>query len=359
MLSNLQTRTRALTGLGTVLAEISTPGPDPDKLQDGLSGLVAELASAIDHVPDHNPWFIKANVMLAIKAWSDSLTEEKVLRWIEPYRELLSKRPAKKIGIVMAGNVPLVGFHDLLCSLIAGHRVIARLSSDDDQLMPVLVKIMEYFDQGLAGMVEFTDGRLQDFDAIIATGSNNTSRYFEYYFGKYPNIIRKNRNGVGVISGNETDEELRQLGMDIFTHFGLGCRNISKLYVPVGYNFDNLLMNLAKYEETGDHHKYRNNYDYYKSIFLVNNTRVIDNGFALFREDASLNSPISVIHFEYYDDVETLNRQLMTISEGIQCIVSVSPKVSHAIRPGTSQQPELWDYADDVDTVGFLVSGKW
>ncbi len=313
------------------------------------------LLNAVLEAESENPWFTRENILYALQSWACSLEEDKVTRWLEAYPGLQQNRQQKKVGLVLAGNIPMVGFHDLLCCLAAGHKVIARQSSDDLRLLPAVIKVLGQYNPEMAGRVTFTEELLKDFDAIIATGSNNTSRYFEYYFGKYPNIIRKNRNGAGVLTGNETGEELQELGRDIFAYFGLGCRNISKLYVPADYNFNSLLEAFEPFREAGDHHKYRNNYDYQKSVFLVNNLPFHDNGFVLLKEDTGLSSPISVLHYEYCRDLAAVHRPLKADPDRLQCIVSAEAGAHHAIPPGTSQQPELWDYADAVDTMEFLL----
>jgi hypothetical protein len=262
----------------------------------------------------------------------------------------------RTVAVVMAGNIPAVGFHDLLCVLISGNRLMARLSSNDKQLLPAICDMLVGIEPGFADRFSFTEEQISGFDAVIATGSNNTARYFNYYFGKYPHIIRKNRNGVAVLTGNETEKELKALGEDIFTYFGLGCRNVSKLFIPDGYDVKILLDALQVFEKAGDHHKYHNNYDYNKSIYLVNGDDHFDNGFLLLKEDASIASPVSVVYFERYSAIGKLNDLINGNLEDIQCVVSTDRKIHGAIPPGTTQHPKLWDYADGVDTMKFLVS---
>ena len=341
--SDLNAGKKALAGLGLALKTASQN---------------TALLKAVVEAESENPWFTGENILYALQSWACSLEEDKVKRWLEAYPGLQQNRQQKKIGLVLAGNIPMVGFHDLLCCLAAGHKVIARQSSDDRKLLPAVIEVLGHYNPEIASRVTFTEGLLKGFDAIIATGSNNTSRYFEYYFGKYPNIIRKNRNGAGVLTGHETGVELQELGKDIFAYFGLGCRNISKLYVPEDYNFNSLLEAFEPFRGSGDHHKYRNNYDYQKSVFLVNNLSFHDNGFVLLKEDTVLSSPISVVHYEYYRDLDEVNRKLMADNDRLQCVVSAEAGARHAIPPGTSQQPELWDYADAMDTMEFLLGLK-
>jgi len=256
---------------------------------------------------------------------------------------------------VMAGNIPLVGFHDFLCVLASGNKLIARLSSDDNKILPAIASVITSLDPGLIDHISFTEEILKDFDAVIATGSNNTARYFEYYFGKYPHIIRKNRNSLAVLNGNEDEDTLEKLADDIMLYFGLGCRNISKIYVPRGYNFDRLFDALLKYSFAADHNKFRNNYEYQKSIMIINSIPHADNGFLLLKESASVISPLAILHYEYYQDTVTLNDHLSFLQNDIQCIISDDDHIKGRIPIGAGQHPDLWDYADGVDTMRFLL----
>jgi hypothetical protein len=307
----------------------------------------------------YNGWFTEENVRNAIVATGESLKDNKIKKWLEPYMdELLKSNNILTIGVVMAGNVPAVGFHDFLCVLMSGNRFLGKMSSDDNKLMPAIADILIGIEPDFKEYIEFTEDKLQNFDAIIATGSNNTSRYFDYYFGKYPNIIRKNRNGVAVLTGSETEEELKKLGKDIFQYFGLGCRSVSKLFVPEGYDFKELFEALSGYENITHHHKYSNNYDYNRSIYLLNKTEHFDNGFLMVKEDTAYASPPSVLYFEYYDNISSLSARLEIERENIQCIVGNPDILREAVPFGDAQKPELWEYADGVDTMGFLIGLK-
>ncbi|MEO1486533.1 MAG: acyl-CoA reductase [Bacteroidota bacterium] len=299
-----------------------------------------------------NSWFTQEQLHRALKEWSKVLTPDALSKWLEPYGFNEVKTP-RTIAIVMAGNIPLVGFHDFLCVLLSGNKVLAKLSSNDNVLFPYLAKNLIQSYSALADRIEFTEERLNQFDAVIATGSNNTSRYFEHYFGKYPNIIRKNRNSVAVLSGNETTEELTALGEDIFRYFGLGCRNVSKLFVPEGYDFDVFFKAMFGYQDIIHHHKYANNYDYNKAVYLMSNISLLDNGFMLLKQDASHASPISVLFYEYYSNQEALSNLLQENEDAIQCVVSNS-QFPNTISFGQTQKPALTDYADAVDTLAFL-----
>lgn len=300
-----------------------------------------------------NPWFTEDNLLHALEQWGRALTALNMEDWLSKY-DMEGPRDPKTVGIVMAGNVPLVGFHDFLCVLISGHRVLAKLSSGDRHLMPFLSQLLITAEPGLAGRIQFVEGKMEGFDAVIATGSNNTGRYFEYYFGKGPHIIRKNRNSVAILHGGESPAELTALGRDIFRYFGLGCRNVSKVYVPDGYGFESFFESIYGYKGMVDHHKYANNYDYNRAIFLMNSQLFLDNGFLLFREDSAFSSPISVLHYSRYDSMETLKEELKGSVGEIQSLVSNLGLAGH-VPFGEAQEPALDDYADGVDTLEFLL----
>ena len=296
----------------------------------------------------HNNWFTRENVFHAVKAIGEMLQAEKLEQWVERYE--LASDSSKKIAVIMAGNIPLVGFHDFLSVLISGHSVIAKLSSQDPYLLKEVVSLLLKIQPDFENRIELTQETISGFDAVIATGSNNSARYFEQYFGKYPNIIRKNRSSVAVLTGDESEEEIQALGKDIFQYYGLGCRNVSKLLVPEGFDFSPFIKALENFNWVADHHKWVNNYDYNKSIYLVNDEPHLDSGFFLVKEDEALVSPISVLFYEFYKDEADLEAKLDQKEEQIQCVV----KKGSDLQPGQAQKPELWDYADGVDTLKFL-----
>jgi len=303
-----------------------------------------------------NQWFTPEFVKLSLVNTGHALTDEKLKKWVKPYKsQIMANSNPKTVGVVMAGNVPLVGFHDFISVLLSGNRFFGKLSSDDRVLLPFVAERLLYYCPEILDLIKITEDKLSGFDAVIATGSNNTSRYFEYYFRKYPNIIRKNRNGVAVLTGEETGEELQRLGEDVFYYFGMGCRSISKIYVPQGYDFVSLLNAFEKYKFIRNTNKYNNNYDYYRSIFLLNKVHHYDNGFIMITMNDDIASAPSVLYYEEYKDVNQLNIRLMDQEDVIQCIVSQSGVIDHAISFGTAQKPELWDYADGVDTMAFLL----
>lgn len=311
---------------------------------------IAEWTAA---AKSRNNWFTPANVRLSLNAIAEQyLNEEKLNNWADKYPEPAQPR---KIGVVMAGNIPAVGFHDALCVLISGHTLLAKPSSDDPLLIRALLGKLTEIEPGLSDSVRFVE-RLNASDAYIATGSDNTARYFHYYFAKKPNIIRKNRTSVAVLDGTESREELRALGTDILQYFGLGCRNVSKVFVPNGYDFTGFYESIE--EMAGDylhHHKYFNNYEYNKSIYLVNRIAHSDNGFLLATESEGLVSPISVLHYQPYDSPEELNVLLQQSEEKIQCLVAhPGLHLPGALPFGEAQSPTLSDYADGIDTMAFL-----
>ena len=301
----------------------------------------------------HNGWFTSQQVYFSIQSWATALTEQNVLQWISNYN--FSNTKSKTVSIILAGNIPLVGFHDFLCVLLSGHKVVAKTSSNDQKLLPFIAKYLVSINTDLSNFIEFADGKLQNFDAVIATGSNNTARYFEYYFKSKQSIIRKNRNSVAVLSGLESKVDLKNLGEDLFRYFGLGCRNVSKLFVPRNYNFDSFFEAIFDFKDCIEYEKYANNYDYNKAVFLMSNYKLLDNGFLIVKEDVSYASPIAAVFFEYYDDLQDVKTKIEIDKDKIQCVVS-KLALANAIDFGRTQQPNLWDYADNVDTLDWLIS---
>ena len=301
----------------------------------------------------HNGWFTPEQVYFAIESWAEALREDNLNKWLSAYD--LSEVKPKTVGLILAGNIPLVGFHDFLSVLITGHKVLVKASSNDQHLIAFLADYLISIEPKLSYYISFTDGKLENFDAIIATGSNNTARYFEFYFKDKLSIIRKNRNSVAVLNGNESHEDLVNLGEDIFRYFGLGCRNVSKLFVPKDYNFDAFFKAIYAYKDVIFYEKYSNNYDYNKAVFLMSNFKLLDNEFLTLKEDTSYASPISSVFYEYYEDIADLQKRLESESDQIQCVVS-NNLIPNSISFGQTQQPKLWDYADNVDTLQFLIS---
>ncbi|MBW4889694.1 acyl-CoA reductase [Mucilaginibacter sp. HMF5004] len=333
------------------LSELGTKLLNPD----------AALLDIIESEHLYNAWFTPESTANAVKAIGRMLNEAELTKWLSQESGVKSVEPKEKthnslkVGLILAGNIPLVGFHDVLCVIASGHHALIKASSNDARLIKYILGLFIEIAPEYANSYSFVD-RLADFDAVIATGSNNTSRYFEYYFGKVPNIIRKNRNSIALLTGKESREDLFKLGHDIFDYFGLGCRNVSKLLVPKGYDFVPFFESIEPHQPIINHHKYNNNYDYNKSIYLVNGDKHLDNGFLLVKEDERLASPLAVLYFEYYDDLDDAQIRLAELSDNIQCIVSDIPlnQSNQVVGFGESQKPKLWDYADGVDTLAFL-----
>jgi hypothetical protein len=322
---------------------------DVSVLQNDL--FYVDFISLVELSQSHNGWFTPEQVYFSVQSWAKALTETNLNQWLSPYD--FSKTTPKKIGLVLAGNIPLVGFHDFLSVLISGHDVLVKTSSNDQHLLKFLAKYLISIQPELNSKITFVEGKLEGFDAVIATGSNNTARYFEFYFKDKPSIIRKNRNSVAVLDGTESHEDLVGLGEDIFRYFGLGCRNVSKLFVPKDYNFDAFFKAMYEYREVIQYEKYANNYDYNKAVFLMSNFQLLDNEFLTIKEDSSYASPISSVFYEFYENIDEIKNRLNTNAEQIQCVVS-NNLIENSVSFGQTQQPRLWDYADNVDTLAFL-----
>ncbi len=309
------------------------------------------LFDCIEQAKHRNGWFTEASCLFALKSWGEQLSVAALNQWISGYTR--EDRPAKRLGLVLAGNIPLVGFHDVVCVLLAGHNAQIKLSSSDPLLIPFLVQKLVEWDSLFENRISFTQDRLKNFDAVIATGSNNAARYFEHYFSNVPCLIRKNRNGIAVLEGTESEEELAGFAKDVVQYYGLGCRSTAKVYLPKGYDMNLIFGALYPYASLTDSEKYCNNYDYNKAVFLMSEYAILDNGFFLLREASSFASPIGCLHYEFYNDLETLKAHLSNHTEEIQCISS-KLDVQQGVPLGQAQKPALWDYADNVDTLKFL-----
>ena len=346
---NPDERIDAFVGLGKVLKKF-TGG---DRMGDPS---LIRLEEAVQDAYAANPWFIPEFIETTLQYWSVNLERESLERWLSPYSERISSYARQKnVAVIMAGNIPLVGFHDFLSVLASGNQFTGRLSSDDRYLLPALAEILLQQDPGWKDLISFSGGKMTGFDAVIATGSNNSFNYFDYYFSKYPHIIRRNRNGIAVLTGKENDKELAGLAEDIFLYFGMGCRNVSKLYLPSGYDFDPLFRSFRKYNHFFNHHKWRNNYDYYKSVFLLNGIPTIDNGFVLLTMNPEIASPPANLYYEFYDGKEELADRLFQKKEEFQVMVSAGEFSLPSCTPGRAQLPVLNDYADGIDTMEFLL----
>ena len=327
------------------------------KLGDFLLNPNDDLKNIIESAKHKNAWFNPEQVLSAIHANGQMLNENDLLNFSKDISEF-NPHP-KKVGLILAGNIPMVGFHDILTVLLTGNIALIKLSSQDDLLIPAVLSNLIAIEPNFKNQIQFIE-RLDNFDAVVATGSNNSSRYFDYYFSKVQNIIRKNRNSVAILTGKETTEELKELGNDIFNYYGLGCRNVSKLFVPKDYIFNHFFESIEEFNPIINHHKYNNNYDYNKSIFLVNKNQHLDNGFLLVAKDERMFSPLAVVYYEEYIFLDQAIEKVNAKAEQIQVVVST---IKETILPakvnfGESQSPKLWDFADGVDTIAFLNSLK-
>ncbi len=346
-MSTLYNRIKAFEKLGILFSNKFTENSSKES-----EYWTSELDKAIDLAYKYNTWFTEDSVKKALNEWSKQLNYNSLKNWTDQYK--IEDKSEKKIAIIMAGNLPLVGFHDLLCGLIMNFHCIVKLSSDDKILIPFIVEYLDSIVPGIKNQVKFTTNPIKDFNGVIATGSNNSFKYFEYYFGNYPNLLRKTRHSIAVLDGKETEMDLKKLGNDIFTYFGMGCRSVSKLLVPKGYDFDLLFNALFDFKEIINHNKYVNNYDYNKAVYLMSEQKFIENGFIILKEDEKLGSPIGCLFFEYYENPKDLNAYISDIKDSLQCVVS-NLNILNSTSFGSSQRPKIDDYADNTNTLDFLL----
>jgi len=305
----------------------------------------------LSHASAKNAWFTHQNIEMAMNGILQFLDKRILEQWLAGYNLPTQQ---KKVGLVLAGNIPLVGFHDFMSVLLAGHTAIIKPSSQDKVLLEFISNKLVEINPEFKEQIVFVD-RLANIDAVIATGSDNSSRYFKKYFKDIPHIIRKNRTSVAILSGEESKETLQLLGNDIFSYFGLGCRNVAKIYIPEGYDITALLDTLENNKDIQNHSKYFNNYEYNKAIYLVNKVDHLDTGYALFRQNTDLISPLSVVYYEEYQNMNQLTGKLELYRDKLQCVVSNTLLNGTATIPiGQSQFPKIDDYADNIDTMEFL-----
>lgn len=346
---NLLQKIKILSKLGEILRAVgnneSWPGYQIGVNESEYESLV-ELTNRV-HI--YNGWFTPEAVKTAFLGISTCLNEEDLQKWISSYP--IREHQPKTVALIMAGNIPLVGFHDFIAVFLSGNKSLVKLSSDDKHLFPAIAQLLATFDPEFDEWIEIKDFKLSGFDAVIATGSDNSANYFHSYFGKYPHIIRQNRTSIAVLDGSESKEELEALGEDIFTFFGLGCRNVSQVWLPEGFELNRLFDALYKFNGVVNHNKYANNYDYNKAIFLLNLEQLLDNGFILLKEDEKLTSPLGMLHYKYYSNKAEVENFIAANHSKIQVIIG------HGYLPfGTAQQPSLSDFADGIDTLSFLTS---
>ncbi len=338
------------------MAAFAALGESFSRIAGGQAVSAAEMALQ-EMIPGYhlsNGWYTPHFIRFRLKNLADGLRREVLEQWLGRYNFPESLHD-KTVGVIMAGNLPLVGFDDFAAVLLSGATFAGKLSSDDKRLMPAVGALLAEIEPRFEGKFLFTDFRFPKIDAIIATGSNNSSRYFEYYFGKYPHIIRKNRHSVAVLTGNETREELTALGEDVFLYFGLGCRSVSKLFVPEGYSFNTFYESILHWGEilTG-HKKYMNNYEYHRTLYLLSRETLLDNNFLLLKQDASMSSPPGMLFWESYSSPEQLQSRLQSLETELQCVAGSTALWPQALPFGQTQCPGPADYADGVDTLAFL-----
>lgn len=303
--------------------------------------------SSTEKAESNNAWFSRKMIRLSMESWAKNLSEDNIDKWMSKYDVPSSIN--KNVLIICAGNLPLVGFHDIVCCILLNINTQVKLSKNDNVLIPAILNVLYLFDSELQDRIKICNEKPDNYNYVIATGSNNSNRYFEYYFGKFPHIFRRNRTSIAVVHSEISDDQLKSLSHDMLQYYGLGCRSVTKLYLPEKFSLDRIYNSVFNYKDLINHNKYMNNYDYNRSIFLMGKKLFFDNGFLILKEDKSLFSPISVVNFEYYSSMETLEKELNVLSNEIQCMVGEG-----GIPFGTAQKPELWDYADGVDTIDFL-----
>ncbi len=341
----------AFTQLGKFLSQFNPEGEKLDTLDSLNEQFYDSFHKSINQAIIYNGWFNKDFVRTAIEKISSGLNEESLQDWLKDYNVKYSE--PKKILVIMAGNIPMVGFHDFISVLLSGNKFVGKCSEQDNRLLPLIAEILIEIESDFKDRIAFVAGRDKDFDAVIATGSDNSARYFNHYFSKNPNIIRKNRTSIAVLDGSETEEELDGLSDDICMYYGLGCRNVSKVYLPKNYNLDKIFNALFKHQNMVENKKYGNNYDYHKAIYLMNLHTIIENGFMILKEDKELHAPVSVVFYEFYDDLTAVNSFINENSEKLQCVVSKIQEIN-GLPFGQAQSPSWKDYADNVDTIDFL-----
>ena len=319
---------------------------------ENKSNWISKLEVAVKEAENYNPWFTKKNIDKVLRYWANKLNDKSLIQWTNKYN---FHKTDTSVAIIMAGNFPLAGFHDFICVLLSGNKLIVKPSSDDKILICFFIDFLKDTFSELQDYIFISEGKLSDFEMVIATGSNNTFNYFEYYFRDKKSILRKNRNSIAVLDGKETKVQLTSLARDIFQYFGLGCRNVSKIFIPVGYDLMKLKIYFKEFEDIIYHNKYSNNYNYHKTIKIMNNEKFIDNGYFMLIESDEFSPPISVVNYQYYRDIKEVQKILEENHERLQCIVSHC-NIKNSVEFGEAQNPKLHDYADNIDTFDFLLT---
>ncbi|MEZ4721196.1 MAG: acyl-CoA reductase [Flavobacteriales bacterium] len=335
---NLSQRIQAFHNLGNAIGEyIDSPESEHSSW----------LRNAVHLAGAKNGWFTEREVHHALKYWSNTLKTSSLQEFVNDYT--VTDSVTYSVGLIMAGNIPMVGFHDVLCVLLSGNSVVIKCSTSDDVLIPALLHKLTEIEPDLQSTIKISTGKLEGYDAVIATGSNNTARHFEYYFSRVPHIIRKNRTGIAVLNGDETMEELEGLMEDCFRYYGLGCRNVTKLYLPANYDLNRIFEASLPFSYLMDNKKYANNHTYYKALMMLERKPFLENDLIVLHESESLYSPVSILNYEIYQDQDHLTQVIESQLDQLQCVVG------HKNRPfGTAQRPELNDFADGVNTLYFL-----
>ncbi|MFM7310711.1 MAG: acyl-CoA reductase [Flavobacteriales bacterium] len=350
MNETIQQSVRSAAQLGRVLKALSEKAPWPG-FSIGLDE--AEYQHAVNELQRAslvNAWFTPDSIAKALGQWAELMQEETLIAWLES--EDARPMNSMRVGIIAAGNIPMVAWHDILSAVLLQAHVTVKLSSDDPVLIPMIMNIWKKFDDAIS--FQWLEGKLEKQDAVIATGSNNTSRYFDYYFRDTPHIIRKSRTSVAVLNGTESSEDLRALGHDVFDYFGMGCRSVSKIFMPIDFEINRFIEAIFDFNPIVNHHKYANNYDYHKAVWLLNREELLDNGFLMFKECADLHAPTGSVFYSRYSSLEEVRDWLGENQEQVQCVIG-----SDYLPFGSSQRPGLTDYADHVNVIQFLMeSGR-
>ena len=359
MALSLQQRIDAFARLSDFMKAVATN--DEKLVEPGLEQHYVKFQQLIPQLYDYNGWFTPEFVRYQLNALAESTTRDKLEKWISQYPSLeKSNFTPKTVAVIMAGNIPFVGFSDFIAVLMSGYKFLGKLSSKDTHLPKAIAQVLISIEPGFADFITLTEEQLASytFDSVIATGSDNTARYFEYYFGKYPNIIRKNRTSVAVLTGNESEEQLERLADDVFLYFGLGCRNVSKIFLPEKFDLNTLFKAFYKYKDLINYNKYANNYEYNRAIYLLEKYEFYDNGFVLLKpDDINLVSPTAVVYYQRYKKLDTVRQLLEAYRDKIQCVVSaINFEGFDVVDFGKSQVPELWEYPDGIDVMEFLLS---
>ncbi|WP_207573368.1 acyl-CoA reductase [Blattabacterium sp. DPU] len=337
--------------LGSFLREVNKFYTYNKYLSKNYKMFFPHFKKIIDKVTIINKWFRIEDLLITFDQWGNNLKKDKLECWMNKY---YFTKKNKKILVIMPGNIPMVGFHDFLCVILSGHKIIIKLSEEDNLLLPFLCKIIIYENPILKNKIKFTNNIFYEkFDYVIATGNNNTARYFEYYFRKYPILLRKSRTSVAILRGNETEKELISLNQDMLTYSGRGCRNVGKIFIPHNYNVHLILEKSFISEYITKNYKYTDNYKYYLSIYTMNKFDFQKNHFVILKEEKNYHSPISVVYYEFYNNLSQLKKKILENNQQIQCVVSKN-FWDKEIFFGKTQYPKLEDYADEINTIQFL-----